>query len=150
MAGRLAGGASPDTEPGLRKLALTRALLGLRIRRAAAFAADGAYQPLDVGDDAVAFTRDGQVLVCVGVRRDAPAGPLPPLPGVWRDLLGGARRTLDGGLPLARVRRRLRPGRARARRAVRAAPRQRPWQGARCELAAHIGVFPPARPVRLG
>ena len=37
MAGRLAGGAAPDTEPGLRKLALTRALLGLRIRRPAAF-----------------------------------------------------------------------------------------------------------------
>ena len=103
MAGRLAGGARPDTEPGLRKLALTRTLLGLRIRRPAAFGADGAYQPLDVGDDAVAFTRGGEVLVCVGVRRDAPAGVLPPLPGVWRDPLGGARRSLDDGLPLARV-----------------------------------------------
>jgi (1->4)-alpha-D-glucan 1-alpha-D-glucosylmutase len=103
MAGRLVGGASPDVEPGLRKLALTRALLGLRIRRPAAFSADGAYEPLDVGDDALAFTRGGQVLVCVGVRRDAPTGSLPPLPGVWRDLLGGARRSLDDGLPLARV-----------------------------------------------
>jgi (1->4)-alpha-D-glucan 1-alpha-D-glucosylmutase len=103
MAGRLVGGAVPDTEPGLRKLALTRALLGLRIRRPAAFAADGAYEPLDVGDDALAFTRDGEVLVCVGVRRDAPAGALPPLPGVWRDLLGGARRSLDDGPALVRV-----------------------------------------------
>jgi (1->4)-alpha-D-glucan 1-alpha-D-glucosylmutase len=103
MAGRLVGGAVPDAEPGLRKLALTRALLGLRIRRPAAFAADGAYEPLDVGDDALAFTRDRQVLVCVGVRRDAPAGSLPPLPGVWRDLLGGARRSLDDGPALVRV-----------------------------------------------
>jgi len=103
MAGRLVGGASPEAEPGLRKLALTRALLGLRIRRPAAFAADGAYQPLDVGADALAFTRGDEVLVCVGVRRDGPAGALPPLPGVWRDLLGGARRSLDGGLALARV-----------------------------------------------
>jgi (1->4)-alpha-D-glucan 1-alpha-D-glucosylmutase len=103
MAGRLVGGASPDVEPGLRKLALTRALLGLRIRRPAAFSADGAYEPLDVGDDALAFTRGGQVLVCVGVRRDAPTGALPPLPGVWRDPLGGARRSLDDGLALARV-----------------------------------------------
>jgi (1->4)-alpha-D-glucan 1-alpha-D-glucosylmutase len=103
MAGRLVGGASPHTEPGLRKLALTRALLGLRIRRPAAFAPDGGYEPLDVGDDALVFTRGGEVLVCVGVRRDAPTGALPPLPGVWRDLLGGARRSLDGGLALARV-----------------------------------------------
>jgi (1->4)-alpha-D-glucan 1-alpha-D-glucosylmutase len=103
MAGRLVGGASAHTEPGLRKLALTRALLGLRIRRPAAFAPDGGYEPLDVGDDALAFTRGGEVLVCVGVRRDAPTGALPPLPGVWRDLLGGTRRSLDGGLALARV-----------------------------------------------
>jgi (1->4)-alpha-D-glucan 1-alpha-D-glucosylmutase len=103
MAGRLLGGASPHTEPGLRKLALTRALLGLRIRRPAAFAPGGGYEPLDVGDDALAFTRGGEVLVCVGVRRDAPTGALPPLPGIWRDLLGGARRSLDDGLALARV-----------------------------------------------
>jgi (1->4)-alpha-D-glucan 1-alpha-D-glucosylmutase len=103
MAGRLAGGAAPDTEPELRKLALTRALLGMRIRRPAAFAADGAYEPLDVGDDALAFTRGGEVLVCVGVRGDAPAGALPPLPGVWRDLLGGAQRSLDDGPALARL-----------------------------------------------
>jgi (1->4)-alpha-D-glucan 1-alpha-D-glucosylmutase len=103
MAGRLAGGAVPGTEPCLRKLALTRALLGLRIRRPRAFTAGGAYQPLDVGDDALAFTRGGEVLVCVGVRHDAPAGALPPLPGVWRDLLDGARRSLDDGPMLARV-----------------------------------------------
>jgi (1->4)-alpha-D-glucan 1-alpha-D-glucosylmutase len=103
MAGRLAGGAAPDAAPGLHKLALTRAVLGLRIRRPAAFAPDGAYEPLDVGDDAVAFTRGGEVLVCVGVRRDAPAGSLPPLPGVWRDLLAGVRRPLDDGPALARV-----------------------------------------------
>ena len=103
MAGRLVGGAVPDTEPGLRKLAMTRALLGLRIRRPATFMVDGGYEPLDVGDDTLAFTRGGEVLVCVGVRRDAPVGALPPLPGVWRDLLGGARRSLDDGPALARV-----------------------------------------------
>jgi (1->4)-alpha-D-glucan 1-alpha-D-glucosylmutase len=103
MAGRLIGGASPETEPGLRKLALTRALLGLRIRRPAAFAAGGAHEPLDVGDDTLAFTRGGEVLVCVGLRREAPAGALPPLPGVWRDLLGGARRSLSDGPALVRV-----------------------------------------------
>jgi (1->4)-alpha-D-glucan 1-alpha-D-glucosylmutase len=102
LAGRLVGGASPDTEPELRKLALTRALLGLRIRRPAAFAAE-AYQPLDVGDDALAFTRGGELLVCVGVRNAPPTGALPPLPGVWRDVLGGTRRCLDDGLALARV-----------------------------------------------
>jgi (1->4)-alpha-D-glucan 1-alpha-D-glucosylmutase len=103
MAGRLAGGAVPDTEPGLRKLAQTRSLLGLRIRRPAAFGPDGAYEPLDVGNDALAFTRGGEVLVCVSTRRDAPAGALPPLPGIWRDPLGGARRSLGDGVALARV-----------------------------------------------
>jgi len=103
MAGRLTGGAALSSEPGLRKLGLTRALLGLRIRRPAAFAADGSYEPLDVGKHVIAFTRGGEVLVCVAVRRDAPAGALPPLPGVWRDLLGGARRSLEDGVSLARV-----------------------------------------------
>jgi (1->4)-alpha-D-glucan 1-alpha-D-glucosylmutase len=103
MAGRLVGGASIDTEPGLRKLALTRALLALRIRRGAALGPDGSHQPLDVGADAIAFVRGGAVLVCVGVRRDAPQGVLPPLPGTWRDVLRGSRHTLDPGVPLARV-----------------------------------------------
>jgi (1->4)-alpha-D-glucan 1-alpha-D-glucosylmutase len=103
MAGRLVGGASPDSEPGLRKLALTRALLWLRIRRGAAFGPDGSYEPLDVGEDAIAFVRGDAALVCVGVRRESPRGELPSLPGSWRDVLTGTRRTLDDPVPLARV-----------------------------------------------
>jgi (1->4)-alpha-D-glucan 1-alpha-D-glucosylmutase len=103
MAARLIGGASVDSGPGLRKLALTRALLGLRIRRGAAFGPEGSYEPLDVGEDAIAFVRGGDVLVCVGVRRDSPRGELPPLSGAWRDVLGGARLALDDAVPLARV-----------------------------------------------
>ena len=103
MAGRLAGGASVDSEPGMRKLALTRALLGLRIRRPAVFAPEGSYQPIDAGPDVVAFVRGGEVLVCVAVRRDAPAGELPSLPGAWRDVLGGSRLALDEGVALARL-----------------------------------------------
>ncbi len=118
MAGRLAGGAVPDTEPGLRKLAQTRSLLGLRIRRPAAFGPDGAYEPLDVGDDALAFTRGGEVLVCVSVRRDAPAGALPAAPG---RLARPARRRAPfaRGRRGARARTRcVRPRRARARRGL--------------------------------
>jgi (1->4)-alpha-D-glucan 1-alpha-D-glucosylmutase len=103
MAGRLAGGASVDSEPGMRKLALTRALLGLRIRRPDAFAPDGSYEPIDVGGDAIAYLRGGEVLVCVGVRRRSPAGELTALPGTWRDVLGGSRRSLAEPTPLARL-----------------------------------------------
>jgi (1->4)-alpha-D-glucan 1-alpha-D-glucosylmutase len=103
MAARLAGGASIDSEPGMRKLALTRAVLSLRIRRPGAFGPVAAYQPLEAGPDAVSYLRGDEVLVCVGVRRDSPAGELPSLPGTWRDVLGGSRRSLDGGAPLARV-----------------------------------------------
>ena len=103
IAGRLTGGGATNSVAELRKLSLTRALLGLRIRRPTAFGPDASYRPLALGDDAVAFTRDDQVLVCVSVRRDAPTGELPPLPGSWRDVLGGVRRRLDDGVAIARL-----------------------------------------------
>jgi (1->4)-alpha-D-glucan 1-alpha-D-glucosylmutase len=103
MAARLAGGGAADSDPELRKLALTRGLLGLRIRRAAAFGPDGGYEPLDVGDDAIAFVRGDAVLVCVDVRRDPPRGTLPSLPGAWRDVITGTRRQLDEAVPLAGI-----------------------------------------------
>ena len=68
------------------KLWLIWRALELRARRPEAFA--GAYTPLDAGDGTVAFLRgDGEVLVAVRVREDAP--PFAPPDGEWRDVLGG-------------------------------------------------------------
>ena len=51
------------------KLDLIRRTLALRARRADAFS--GSYEPLDAGEDVCAFTRGGEVLVAVAVRRRA-------------------------------------------------------------------------------
>ena len=73
--------ASPDPPA---KLALIRRTLALRARRPAAFA--GSYEPLDAGEDTVAFLRGGEVKVAVALR-----GGLrePVAPGKWRDVLRG-------------------------------------------------------------
>ena len=81
----LRSGAAPTRET--VKLWLIWRALDLRARRADAFA--GAYTPLDAGDGTVAFLRgDGEVLVAVRVREDAP--PFAPPAGEWRDVLAGA------------------------------------------------------------
>ncbi len=63
------------------KLALIRATLALRARRPAAFAA--AYEPLEVGEDTVAFLRGGVVKVAVALRGGLSE---PAAPGEWRDV----------------------------------------------------------------
>jgi (1->4)-alpha-D-glucan 1-alpha-D-glucosylmutase len=99
MLGRLAGGAPP--EPETRKLWLTTVLLGLRIRRPAAFA--GAYEPLAAGDDVVAYLRGGEVLVIVGIRSAAPSGRLSGLAGTWREVRYGDEHRLDDDVPISRL-----------------------------------------------
>ena len=69
---------SADAPP---KLELLQAALTLRARRPAAFA--GSYEPLDAGEDAVTFTRGGEVLVAVAVRGEL--GRVEPQ-GKWRDV----------------------------------------------------------------
>jgi (1->4)-alpha-D-glucan 1-alpha-D-glucosylmutase len=80
---------------------LTTRLLGLRVRRPEAFA--GTYDPLDAGEDAVAYLRGGDVLVAVGTRPGVPAGALRGVCGRWRDVLRGEERDLEDGIALARV-----------------------------------------------
>jgi (1->4)-alpha-D-glucan 1-alpha-D-glucosylmutase len=64
------------------KLQLIRAALALRERRPAAFA--GAYEPQEAGEDVVAFTRGGEVLVAVALRGDLDGFQEPP--GGWSDV----------------------------------------------------------------
>jgi (1->4)-alpha-D-glucan 1-alpha-D-glucosylmutase len=63
------------------KLDLIRRTLALRARRPAAFA--GPYEPLEAGDDTVAFTRGGEVKVAVALRGDLRE---PAAAGEWRDV----------------------------------------------------------------
>jgi len=100
MLSRLQGGSRPDAQT--RKLWLTMRLLQLRIRRPRVFAGGG-YQPLEAGDDVVAFLRGDEVLVGVAVRAGPPAGELRGGAGEWRDVLRGERRTLGEAAPLAEL-----------------------------------------------
>jgi (1->4)-alpha-D-glucan 1-alpha-D-glucosylmutase len=99
MLGRLAGGAQP--EPSIRKLWLTNRLLGLRIRRPAAFSGD--YAPLSAPAEAVAYRRGGEVLVAVATRPGPPDGALEGAEGRWRDVLAGDERLLEASAPLAEL-----------------------------------------------
>ncbi len=99
---RLMGGGSPDPES--MKMFLTLRLLGLRARRPEPFA--GSYDPLDVGPGACAFLRGGDVLVAVAVREgsESLAAAEIDLPGgVWRDVLRGDERPLEGRWPLGSI-----------------------------------------------
>ena len=96
MLGRLAGGA--QAEPSIRKLWLTARLLGLRIRRPAAFT--GAYEPLSAPDTALAYMRGGEVLVAVSTRSGPPEGALEGAEGRWRDVLYGDERELGASAAL--------------------------------------------------
>ncbi len=80
--------ASPEPPP---KLDLIRRTLALRAQRPRAFG--GAYEPLEAGEDVVAFTRGGEVLVAVAVRGDLSG--FRAAEGEWRDVLR------DEGLVLA-------------------------------------------------
>jgi len=64
------------------KLDLIRTTLALRQRRPAAFA--GSYEPVDAGEDVVAFTRGKEILVAVAVRGDLGGFAAPA--GEWNDL----------------------------------------------------------------
>jgi (1->4)-alpha-D-glucan 1-alpha-D-glucosylmutase len=66
------------------KLRLAREALALRARRPRAFA--GEYEPVEGGQDVVAFTRGGEVLVAVAVRGDLRGFREPP--GQWREVVG--------------------------------------------------------------
>jgi (1->4)-alpha-D-glucan 1-alpha-D-glucosylmutase len=76
------------------KLRLIRRVLDLRRGRPEVFA--GTYEPLEVGPDALAFTRgDGEVLVAVTLRPQ-PGTVEVAAPGRWRDVLGDGRNTEPG------------------------------------------------------
>jgi (1->4)-alpha-D-glucan 1-alpha-D-glucosylmutase len=79
------------------KLDLIRRALALRAQRPEAFA--GAYEPIDVGPDAVAFVRGGDVVAGVLLRGGALALPLPA--GRWRDVLVG--HTVTGAATLGGI-----------------------------------------------
>jgi (1->4)-alpha-D-glucan 1-alpha-D-glucosylmutase len=74
---RLLTSASPPP-----KLDLIRGALALRGRRPAAFG--GSYQPVETGEDVVAFTRAGEVLVAAALRGDLSGFRAPA--GRWRDV----------------------------------------------------------------
>lgn len=100
MLSRLQGGSRPDAQT--RKLWLTMRLLQLRIRRPRVFAGGG-YEPLEAGDDVVAFLRGDEVLVAVAVRAGPAVGELRGGAGQWRDVLRGERRSLTDSAPLAEL-----------------------------------------------
>jgi (1->4)-alpha-D-glucan 1-alpha-D-glucosylmutase len=100
MLRRLMGGSQPVQET--RKLFLMLRLLTLRTRRPEPFVG-GAYEPLDAGECACAFSRGGEVLVVVAVREGAGEGVLVAPQGRWRDILRGEQRTFDRREPLAGV-----------------------------------------------
>jgi (1->4)-alpha-D-glucan 1-alpha-D-glucosylmutase len=100
MLARLMGGSPPDAET--RKLWLVKLLLTLRIRRADAFKGD--YEPLEAGEEAVAFVRGGSVLVVVGVRPSVRRDAYLDAPdGRWRDVLRGGVRSFDARVALTDV-----------------------------------------------
>lgn len=100
MLSRLQGGSPPDAAT--RKLWLTQRLLALRIRRPHAFAG-GDYEPLDAGDEVVAFMRGSEVLVVVAVRPEVRRDELRGSEGAWRDVLHGGRVTLEPSAPVSEL-----------------------------------------------
>jgi len=95
---RLSGGAEPDRDT--LKLALTRRLLQLRIRRPDALGPDGAYTPLAAGDGAVAYRRGEDVVTVVAVGPRGIDGELQGAAGRWRDLMSDGELNLDERAPL--------------------------------------------------
>ena len=98
----LRSGAEPTSET--IKLHLISCALELRARRPEAFAAGGAYTPIDAGPDVVAFGRgdDGAVVVIASLR--PPAGATLELPaGEYRDLLSPRRLGPEGPASLDEI-----------------------------------------------
>jgi (1->4)-alpha-D-glucan 1-alpha-D-glucosylmutase len=93
-------GAAPTDET--RKLWLIVRALTVRAHRPEALG-DGAYEPLDAGEDACAFVRGGSVLVAVGLRGDGARTSVDVPAGTWRDVLAGGERRLAGPVPLAEL-----------------------------------------------
>jgi (1->4)-alpha-D-glucan 1-alpha-D-glucosylmutase len=87
-------GAPPDDET--RKLWLIVRALTLRAQQPRAF--EGSYTPLEAGPDAVAFLREGTVLVAVRLRGEGGSVDVPA--GTWRDVLAGGERRLGAATPL--------------------------------------------------
>jgi (1->4)-alpha-D-glucan 1-alpha-D-glucosylmutase len=87
-------GAPPDDET--RKLWLIVRALTLRAQQPRAF--EGSYTPLEAGPDAVAFLREGTVLVAVRLRGEGGSVDVPA--GTWRDVLVGGERRLGAATPL--------------------------------------------------
>jgi (1->4)-alpha-D-glucan 1-alpha-D-glucosylmutase len=100
MLARLMGGGPPSAET--RKLFLILRLLTLRARRPEPFAT-GAYEPLEAGDGACAFSRGGEVLVVVGVREGAGDAVIAAPEGEWRDILRGDQRSFASRQPLGEL-----------------------------------------------
>jgi (1->4)-alpha-D-glucan 1-alpha-D-glucosylmutase len=78
---RVRAGSAPD-DADSRKLRLITAALDLRRRLPEAFA--GTYEPVDVGDRAIAYIRGGKVLVAADI---FPGSALPRPPGNWREVV---------------------------------------------------------------
>ena len=99
----LRAGAEPSRET--MKLHLISRALELRARRPAAFAAGGAYAPIEAGPDAVAFSRGERADVVVVVPLRPAAGEVrAALPeGEFVDALSGRRHALDGSAALQDV-----------------------------------------------
>ncbi|HET8953954.1 MAG TPA: malto-oligosyltrehalose synthase [Solirubrobacteraceae bacterium] len=87
-------GAAPTDES--RKLWLVMRALVLRRTHARAFA--GSYEPLEAGNDTVAFLRGGDVLAATAIRGDGETLALPP--GRWRDVLHGGEHQGGTAVPL--------------------------------------------------
>ena len=98
---RLSGGAEPDGET--IKLALTRRLLALRIRRPDALGPSGAYTPLAAGDGAVAYRRGADVVTVIAVGPRGIDGELQGAAGRWRDLISDDELILDERAPLGEL-----------------------------------------------
>ena len=95
---RLSGGAEPDRDT--LKLALTRRLLQLRIRRPEALGPEGAYTPLVTGDGAIAYRRGDDVVIAVAIGPHGLDAELQGAGGRWRDLMTGTELTLGDRTPL--------------------------------------------------
>jgi (1->4)-alpha-D-glucan 1-alpha-D-glucosylmutase len=98
--------AAVHTDPDADKLALIASLLALRTRRPEAFAPTGAYQPLDAEENALAFTRAGEVVTVVALPRAGAADPpalLDAPGGRWRELLSGQEHTLSARKPVGEL-----------------------------------------------
>jgi (1->4)-alpha-D-glucan 1-alpha-D-glucosylmutase len=95
------GGAAPTRET--LKLHLIHRALELRGRRPDAFGREGAYRPVEAGEDVCAFVRGDAVLAVAPLRAGTSSVLSVPedLQGAWRDVLTGASVELRASVPVA-------------------------------------------------